>query len=122
MPRPIHFDISADDPERAARFYSEVFGWEIGKWDGPLDYWLIRTGAPGEPGIDGGLARRETPSDAILNFIGVSSVAEYAAKIVALGGQLVRDRQAIPGVGFIAVCQDTEGNRFGILEADENAR
>jgi predicted enzyme related to lactoylglutathione lyase len=122
MPRPIHFDISVDDPERAARFYSEAFGWEVVKWDGPFDYWLIRTGAPAEPGINGGLARRENPSEAIMNFIGVPSVAECAAKIVALGGKLVRDRQAIPGVGFIAVCQDTEDNRFGILEADENAR
>lgn len=122
MPRPIHFDISVDDPERAAKFYGEAFGWEFYKWDGPFDYWLIRTGTPDEPGIDGGLARRESPSEAIMNFIGVPSVAECATKIVALGGKLIRDRQAIPGVGFIAICQDTEGNRFGILEADESAR
>lgn len=122
MPRPIHFDISVDDPERAAKFYGEAFGWEIGKWDGPFDYWTIKTGTSAEAGIDGGLARRENPSDAIMNFIGVPSVAEYAEKIAALGGKVVRGRQAIPGVGYIAVCQDTEGNRFGILEADESAR
>ena len=121
MPRPIHFDISADDPERATAFYGEVFGWEIGKWDGPFDYWLIRTGPPDEPGIDGGLARREAPSDTILNFIGVPSVAEYEEKVITHGGKIVRERQAIPGVGYLAVCEDTEGNRFGLLEADDNA-
>src|SRR4051812_15755751 len=35
MPRVIHFEISADEPERAARFYADVFGWEVTKWDGP---------------------------------------------------------------------------------------
>src|SRR5215469_1323983 len=45
MPRVVHFEIHAQEPERAARFYSEVFGWEITKWGGPVDYWLIKTGA-----------------------------------------------------------------------------
>ena len=57
MPRVIHFEIHADDPERAVRFYREIFGWEINKWPGPHDYWLIKTGA-NAPGIDGGLMRR----------------------------------------------------------------
>ncbi|MGI5916342.1 MAG: VOC family protein [Anaerolineae bacterium] len=38
MGRVIHFELNADDPERAARFYQDVFGWTIEKWDGPLDY------------------------------------------------------------------------------------
>ena len=58
MPRVVHFDISVDDPERAIKFYTEVFGWKVQKWEGPMDYWLITTGDPGEPGIDGGLAKR----------------------------------------------------------------
>jgi predicted enzyme related to lactoylglutathione lyase len=40
MRRPVHFEIHAEDPERAANFYSQLFGWEITKWDGPVDYWL----------------------------------------------------------------------------------
>ncbi len=44
MPRPVHFEISADDPERALHFYQAVFGWKSQKWDGPQDYWLISTG------------------------------------------------------------------------------
>ena len=43
MPRPIHFEIPAEDPQRAIGF-SVVFGWKFNKWDGPMDYWLISTG------------------------------------------------------------------------------
>src|SRR3972149_5570591 len=58
MPRVIHFEIAADDPERAVAFYRKVFGWEIQKWEGPMEYWVITTGPKEEPGIDGGLGRR----------------------------------------------------------------
>lgn len=54
MPRVVHFEVHADDPERAANFYSGVFGWELAKWEGPQDYWLITTGPDDEPGINGG--------------------------------------------------------------------
>ena len=41
MPRPIHFEVPADRPERAIAFYEQVFGWQFHKWDGPMPYWLI---------------------------------------------------------------------------------
>ena len=50
MPRVIHFEIPTDDPERAAKFYRNVFGWEIQKWDGPVEYWLVTTGDEDQPG------------------------------------------------------------------------
>lgn len=121
MSRVIHFDISADDPERALRFYRDVFGWKAEKWKGPFDYWLIKTGEPNQPGIDGGLARREHPWESITNIIDVTSVDEIAARIVANGGRIIQPRHAIPGVGYLVACQDTEGNVFGILQMDESA-
>lgn len=120
MPRVIHFDISADSPERAVKFYTEVFGWKIQKWEGPMDYWLVYTGEG--PGIDGGLSRRMKPSDAIMNTIGVPSVDEYIAKIEKSGGKVIMQKTAIPGVGWFANCQDTEGNDFGIMQEDSKAR
>ena len=44
MPRPVHFEIPAENPERAMQFYSTVFGWKFSKWEGPMDYWMITTG------------------------------------------------------------------------------
>ena len=56
MPRVVHFEICADEPDRAVEFYQSVFDWEIRRWDGPLEYWLIITGEDGEPGINGGVS------------------------------------------------------------------
>jgi hypothetical protein len=122
MPRVIHFDISADDPERALRFYRDVFGWKAEKWKGPFDYWLIKTGEPDQPGIDGGLAKRDQPWESITNIIDVTSVDEIAARIVANGGLIIQPRHAIPGVGYLVACKDTEGNVFGVMQMDESAK
>ena len=91
MPRPVHFEISADDPERALHFYREVFGWQSQKWDGPRDYWLLSTGANDEPGIDGGLALRH-PGPPVVNTIEVDSIDAHLAKIASQGGQITQAR------------------------------
>ncbi|NPV62734.1 MAG: VOC family protein [Methanotrichaceae archaeon] len=119
MPRVIHFDIGVDQPERAVKFYSEVFGWKIQKWEGPMDYWLVHTGEG--PGIDGGMAKRTSPSQTTTNTIGVPSVDEYLVRIEKSGGKVVMPKTAIPGVGWFASCQDTEGNIFGIMQEDSSA-
>lgn len=122
MPRVVHFEIHADDPERAIKFYQDVFGWEIIKWPGPQDYWLITTGPDDEPGINGGLMKRMDPSASTWNTVEVPSVDEFTAKIVESGGKVVGPKTAIPDVGYQAYCQDTEGNVFGVHEADESAQ
>ena len=120
MPRPIHFELPADQPERAVKFYTEVFGWKIQSWGGPGPYWLVDTGE-GEPGIHGAIALREEPVTHTVNTISVPSLDESLAKIVAAGGKVLEPRSTIPGVGYHAYCQDTEGNVFGILQGDPSA-
>jgi hypothetical protein len=122
MPRPIHFEIDAEQPERGARFYARVFGWKAQKWDGPIDYWLLVTGEEGEPGIDGGIQLREGDSPGTTNFIGVDSVDEMTALVEQHGGKVARPKAALPGVGYLAYCEDTEGNLFGVMENDPNAQ
>jgi predicted enzyme related to lactoylglutathione lyase len=117
-----HFDVSADHPERAMKFYSEVFGRKFEKWNGPFDYWMIMTGDPQESGIDGGIARREDPNAHIINFMDVPSVDECSKSITSNGGKIIQPKQMIPGVGYILIFQDTEENTFGILETDINAK
>jgi predicted enzyme related to lactoylglutathione lyase len=121
MPRVIHFDLPADDPERAIRFYETVFGWQIRKWEGPMEYWLISTGPEDEPGIDGGLARRMA-REGVSNTIGVPDLEEYVRRVVDAGGKVLMPKTAIPGVGWLATCEDTEGTQFGLMQADPNAQ
>ena len=121
MGRVIHFDIAADDPQRAIKFYESVFDWEITPAEGPFRYWLVSTGAEEEPGIDGGLAVRDAAWQRITCFVDVASLADTLAKVRAQGGKVIRPKTVIPGVGYIAACEDTEGNVIGIMESSETA-
>ena len=129
MPRPIHFEIHAEDPQRAIRFYTELFGWIFSKWNGPQDYWLIKTGEPGTPGIDGGLLPRRgagpAPMQAINAFVCTTDVADVDAairRVGELGTKIVVPKMAIPAVGWLAYAHDTEGNIFGMMQADAKAQ
>ncbi len=90
--RVVHFDVYADDVDRAIAFYQTVFGWSIEKVDG-MDYWLIKTGEEGEPGIDGGLSKRESPTQGTVPQFGFTCTvdvkdvhAAFAAAVAAGGG------------------------------------
>lgn len=120
MPRVIHFEIHADDPGRAVRFYKKVFDWKIMKWKGPADYWLVTTGEDTQPGINGAIMHR-TNKGTTYNTIDVPSVDEFIQKIVKAGGKVVTKKTTVPGVGYMAYCKDTEGNVFGIMQADPSA-
>jgi predicted enzyme related to lactoylglutathione lyase len=121
MPKVVHFEISADDPQRVVTFYEKIFGWEIHNWGGPVDYWLVKAGNDDEPGINGAIKQRMNQKG-IVNTISVASIDEATPKVVEAGGSVVTPKVTIPGIGYLAYCKDTEGNIFGILEADESAR
>jgi predicted enzyme related to lactoylglutathione lyase len=122
MPRIVHFEIHCDDPERAAEFYRRAFDWEISKWEGPVEYWLVKTGSESEPGIDGGLARRRDASGSIYNTIQVPAIDEYIERVISGGGTIVVPKSPVPGVGWLAYFKDTENNMMGIMQLDPGAR
>jgi len=122
MPRPVHFDLTVDNPERAMKFYKDIFGWKFEKWNGPMEYWMATTGDEKEPGINGGLSKRGESGMPNMNTIGVSSVDKFSSMIQEKGGKILTPKTPIPGVGWFATCQDTEGNTFGIIEQNPNAK
>jgi len=120
MGRVIHFEIPAEKPERAVKFYQDVFGWKIDKWGGGMDYWLATTGDDKEMGINGAI----TTSDSIkctANTIGVDDLDKVAKKAIAAGAKQTSPRQTIPSIGYFAYFTDTEGNVFGMLQPNPNA-
>jgi len=122
MSRIIHFEIPAADPEKLSTFYQKVFGWKFDKWAGPTEYWMIITGKDGEPGINGGMMRKPGGIASTTNTIGVDSVDGAIAAVSKAGGKLVMPKTPIPGVGYFAYCEDTEGNLFGVMQADSKAK
>lgn len=128
MSRVGHFEIHADDPQRALKFYEQVFGWQFNKWEGPQDYWLIKTGSSDEPGIDGGLMKRMGPApeenqavNAYVCTILSGSVDDSLNLITSHGGTIAVPKMAVPGVGWLAYFKDPEGNIFGVMQNDPNA-
>ena len=123
MPTIVHFDISADNTERAKKFYEELFNWKIELLPGPVEYYLIETTAlSGEQGVGGGIAKRNQPEDKITNFIGVDSLDEYILRVEKFGGKVIESKWPVPGWGYLAVCLDTENNVFGLWQDDKNAK
>jgi predicted enzyme related to lactoylglutathione lyase len=125
----VHFEIPADNPERATKFYRELFGWDIQKYDaaGGPEYWMISTvprdakGQPTRPGVNGGLMRRQHPQQPAVNYVNVESVDEYVTKAKRLGAELCVPKTAVKGMGWFAQLKDTEGNTFAIWQLDDKA-
>ncbi|MDP3964306.1 MAG: VOC family protein [bacterium] len=127
--RVVHFEIHANDPERAIKFYSEVFGWEFPEW--MPGYWGVMTAPQDskEAGINGGLLPRKTdkPKDsqlvnAFVCTVEVKNIDETIKKIEAAGGALALAKHAIEKIAWQAYYKDTEGNVFGIHQPDEKAK
>jgi predicted enzyme related to lactoylglutathione lyase len=129
MNRVVHFEVGADDPTRAKKFYEAVFGWEIKKWEeseSDMDYWLIMTGEKSVPGINGGLSKRQKPMaeggpNAFTCTVDVEDIEAMSKKVEEAGGKILQPAMEIKKVGTFASCADTEGNMFGLMQADPNA-
>ena len=117
----VWFNIPADDIKRTQKFYSSLFGWEISPFNSMNDILHIDTGGP-DASPDGGITKRQSKDQAIVNYIGVDSVDKYLKKVQELGGKVCMPKTAVPQMGYLAVCQDSENNGFGLWEQDSNAK
>ena len=132
MPTIVHFEIPADDIERSKKFYIDLFGWKIEKLSGMdsgnssssnMEYWMITTtDDKGNKALGGGMMKRKMPQQPNINYIDVKSVDEYSSKVENLGGKVVVSKSAVPGMGYFAVCLDTENNAFAIWESSGSAK
>ena len=128
MPRVAHFEIHASEPEKLVEFYRELFGWTFQHLP-QIDYWLVDTAHENEPGINGGLLRRQGPKpaqgqavNAHMCTVNVPSVDAYFARAQKLGGAVALPKMAIPGVGWVAYVVDPDGNVFGLHQEDRAAK
>jgi uncharacterized protein len=125
MARVVHFEVHADNPERAVAFYEKAFGWRF-QLVPALDYWMITTGEG--PGIDGGLMRRRgaqptdgQPINAFVCTLGVDNVDQSVTAATEAGARLAVPKMAIPNIGYVAYLHDPEGNIFGVYQEGTSA-
>jgi predicted enzyme related to lactoylglutathione lyase len=105
----VHVEIPADDVERARAFYTQLFGWQFSNPPGYEDYWAVD------------MMERQAPGHGPTNYTQVESVDDYVAKVQQLGGKVIMPKSPVPGMGWFAHCQDTEGNVFALWQDDTSA-
>jgi uncharacterized protein len=122
MDRVVHFELPADNLERAQDFYREAFGWGVTPIP-ELGYALVGTvktdenGRPTEPGgINGGILERRVPFTGPMITVGVDDIDAALAKVESLGGKTVQGRLPVGEMGFAAYFTDSEGNTVGLWE------
>jgi predicted enzyme related to lactoylglutathione lyase len=122
MDRVVHFELPADDVERAREFYRTAFGWQMNSMPG-MGYTMITTtptndqGRPSEVGgINGGMLARQGPITAPVVTIGVDDIDAALETVEKLGGTVALGRQAVGEMGFSAYFTDPEGNVVGLWQ------
>ncbi len=117
MARVTHFELPTTDSAKSREFYEAVFGWQFTKWgDGGMEYWLIKTGEAGTPGIDGGLGGAANDLKGTVNTVEVDNIDAALQKAEALGGQVIMPKDEIPGVGLLAYVREPGGAVVGIFQ------
>ena len=128
MNRVIHFEIQADDPARARKFYEAALGWKIEEAKmpemGEMKYWMVMTGKG--PGINGWLYYRKDATEKLKSFdctILVDDIDQVIAAIKANGGKIRpwegKEKWEMKGLGWFSRATDPEGNFFGLLQATD---
>jgi hypothetical protein len=64
---------------------------------------------------------RSDHKQAVINTISVDTWEKGAEAVKNAGGKVLQEKTPVPGQGYFAYCKDTEGNIFGIFEADPAA-
>lgn len=135
MNRVVHFEIHADDPDRAQKFYESVFGWKFQQMGEDLGNYRIIVTGPGPDeiaegkvtmenvGINGGMMKRNAKKPpegnspmSFVNIVGVKDIDVVIKKLVAAGATEHMAKMDVPGVGKLAYYADTEGNLFGVIQ------
>lgn len=113
----VHWELMSRDPAGVASFYEAIFGWKV-RHEPELNYRIVETGAEG--GINGGIVKPERPEPwpgNMLLYVAVDDLATYRKRIVAAGGKVHIEEQAVPGMGSFCLFTDPEGRMMGLWKS-----
>jgi len=113
----VHVEIPAGDTANARGFWSGLFGWEWQAYEGsPSEYHMTRFSET----TGGAVAAADGSEQGLRVYFDVDDVTASTAKVKELGGES-SDAMPVPGMGWFAICKDTEGNDFGLWQNDASA-
>jgi predicted enzyme related to lactoylglutathione lyase len=112
----VHVEIPAGDTTRAQEFWGSLFGWQWQAMEGPQEYHMTRLTE------DSGAAIQPAEGDkrGMRVYFDVDDINAASGRVRELGGQC-EDAMPVPSMGWFALCQDPEGNDFGLWQTDPSA-
>ena len=116
MTKIVHFEIPAQDTGRAKEFWGSLFGVQFQTYEGPVEYHMFQN----DDQTGGGIFPQQQGEKGLITYFGVEDIDAARAKVEELGGK-AEDKAPVPGMGWFARAEDTEGNEFSLWQSDENA-
>lgn len=110
-----YIELPAEDVDRSAKFYQQVFGWNVRKRGDGASAFDDTTGE-----VSGALVKGRPPAGkpGLLFYIMVDSVAKTIEAIVAHGGEIVQPMGA-DAPEITARFKDPGGNVIGLYQQPE---
>jgi uncharacterized protein len=112
----VHFEIPAKDTERAKSFWGTLMGYQFQSMDGPTEYHMFQTGE----NEGGGIYPQQQGETGLITYFNVEDIDQARQQVQELGGS-AEEKEPVPGMGWYARAQDTEGNAFSLWQRDESA-
>lgn len=126
----VHFELPVEDHDRASKFYTEAFGWEMNQMGPEMgNYTVAHTSETDdknmikEPGrINGGFFTKSQDNQVPGVVIAVDDIHKAIENVKAAGGTVIGASKGpesiddIPGIGQYVSIRDTEGNRVALLQ------
>jgi uncharacterized protein len=112
----VHFEIPAQDTARAKNFWGTLFGYQFQSMEGPTEYHMFQTGE----NEGGGIYRQQQGETGLITYFNVENIDQARDQVQELGGS-AEEKEPVPGMGWYARAQDTEGNTFSLWQSDQSA-
>lgn len=120
--RVVHFEIPFDDKDRAKRFYSDVFHWQLDEMP-DFEYVGVSTGPAGEDGmpnepgyIGGGMTARGGTNTGTVVVLASADIDADLSRVESHGGEILEGKSPVGQMGFAAYFKDPEGNVVGLWQ------
>ena len=116
--RLVHFELPADEAQRAMTFYEQVFGWNFNRaqMEGAPEYYMLEGLDPG-----GAVYPSQEGERGPIVYFDTDDIDATIKKINDAGGK-AEDKQPIPTIGWFARARDTEGNPISLFQSDESVQ
>ena len=116
MAKIVHFEVPAKDTGRAKEFWGSLFGVQFQTYEGPVEYHMFQN----DDQTGGGVYPQQQGETGLITYFNVDDIDSARQKVQDLGGK-AEDKEPVPGMGWYARAEDTEGNSFSLWQSDENA-